>query len=355
MLISAQNVVSAQTKTPWPSSMYRHQVEAYRELNEDLADPERRYSFEAMINLTCAVHVENRTAGPQRAKLHLKALERIREGRQGRFIEQSGSTFAVIRACSYTTYLLCECELDTLEELHVAKKIFLNKMRKIQDWRRAYGTAGASDSRTEALVALTDPGAHLTFAQAKSNFAQNPHIQKVLQMPTCYTTYQHIAALFSVVLFIHISTHDLGLQLAPAFLSRTIILVDSSAMSDPTTGTSLFKLPALCMVVSKVVVDVMQGHSAYAFKLDEHGEDESSHLRGVIIEGLKFFSYLGQDTRMRLVRLLMSWMTEGNLPSVDYTVGYSADSMLQHGDWVAMCSEADRNWHVEQQEGQKGQ
>ena len=240
MLISAQNVVSAQTKTPWPSSMYRHQVEAYRELNEDLADPERRYSFEAMINLTCAVHVESRTAGPQRAKLHLKALERIREGRRGRFIEQSGSTFAVIRACSYTTYLLCECELDTLEELHVAKKVFLEKMRKIQDWRRAYGTAGALDSRTEALVALIDPGAHLAFAQAKSNFARNPHIQKVLQIPTSYTIYQHVAALFSVLLFVHISMHDIGLQLAPVFLSQIIKLVNSSAMSDSTTGASLF-------------------------------------------------------------------------------------------------------------------
>lgn len=105
------------------------------------------------------------------------------------------------------------------------------------------------------------------------------------------------------------------------------------------------------MVVSKVVVDVMQVHSAYAFKLDEHGEDESSHLRGVIIEGLKFFSYLGQETRMRLVRLLMSWLTEDTMLSFDSCVEHNPGRMLQPHDWSSMCSEADGNWHREQQKG----
>ena len=321
--------MSARKGVPAPPSLYKRKAAAYQQLNAALADPTNKYSFETILSVNAALFVEARIVGPEITRMHLKALDQLYVARNRRFAEDRDSFAALLRLSVYTAWLMCECEAASHAQLQNTVRTSLTRFENMQKWMSNL----QEQIRNDGLQAVPDNKLR-KFQSSKHRLLQHRAIKSLIAKPPAYIGYSHIASHFSVLLLLNLSLYELGQEVGTFFLDRMLLIIDNS-MDVDRSGKSLLKLPALPMMMAQARLDVLHTYTRQELGYDEEVVDESLETRNSMIDALKLFSYLGDDSRKRLIVLLFAWLTNdlGRHDSFSGTFSHELEEEVNH-NWL---------------------
>ena len=92
------------------------------------------------------------------------------------------------------------------------------------------------------------------------------------------------------------------------------------------------------MMMALARLDVLHTYTRQELGLDDDVVDESLGTRNTMIDALKLFSYLGEDSRKKLIAVLFVWLSDDPRPQ----------TTLSKEIFDGFEAEIDSNWGTEQ-------